>query len=108
MRRPSFPSPDRAAATDAPRAGALRAGIAMPVALFAIVAIGALIAGAFFSSTQEFRIGRNSVFEPRALAVAEMALNGTLEALRAQPRVLAADGHYAASDQFTLTLRNRW
>ena len=38
-----------------------REGFALAVAMVAIVVIGALIAGAFFTSTQEYRIGRNSL-----------------------------------------------
>jgi hypothetical protein len=51
-----------------------RPGFALPVALMAIVVIGALIAGAFFSSTQESRVGRNSLAEQRAFAAAENGL----------------------------------
>lgn len=49
-------------------------GFALPVALMAIVVIGALIAGAFFASTQENRVGRNSLAEQRAFAAAENGL----------------------------------
>ena len=49
-------------------------GFALPVALMAIVVIGALIAGAFFASTQESRVGRNSLAEQRAFAAAENGL----------------------------------
>ena len=55
-----------------------REGFALAVALFAMVVIGALVAGAFFSSTQEFRIGRNTLAQAHALGVAEMAQNGVL------------------------------
>jgi hypothetical protein len=48
-----------------------REGFALAVALIAIVVIGALIAGAFFTSTQEYRIGRNSLMDQRAFAAAE-------------------------------------
>ena len=52
-----------------------RRGFALAVAMMAIVVIGALIAGAFFASTQEFRIGRNTLVGQRAFAVAEYGLN---------------------------------
>jgi hypothetical protein len=49
--------------------------MALPVAIFAIVVIGALLAGAYFSSSQERKIGRNTLVEQRALNVAEYGLN---------------------------------
>ena len=55
-----------------------REGFALAVALFAMVVIGALIAGAFFSSTQEFRIGRNTISQTHALGIAEGAQNGVI------------------------------
>jgi len=51
-------------------------GFALTVALVAIVIIGALIVGVFFAATQEFRIGRNTVLQARALTAAEYGLNG--------------------------------
>ena len=54
-----------------------RSGFALPVAVFAIVIIGALVAGAFFASTQEFRIGTNTIQQTRALGAAEFGLNET-------------------------------
>ena len=38
-----------------------RRGMAMATALVAIVLIGALIAGTFFVSTQDYRVGRASL-----------------------------------------------
>jgi hypothetical protein len=54
-----------------------RNGFALPVAVFAIVIIGVLVAGAFFASTQEFRIGTNTIQQTRALGAAEFGLNQT-------------------------------
>ena len=54
-----------------------RSGFALPVAVFAIVIIGALVAGAFFASTQEFRIGTNTLQQTRALGAAEFGMNLT-------------------------------
>lgn len=51
-------------------------GFALTVALVAIVIIGALIVGVFFAATQEYRIGRNTVLQARALTAAEYGLNG--------------------------------
>ena len=55
-----------------------REGMALAMAMFAIVVIGALIAGAFFASTQDFRIGRNSLVAQRAFTAAEFGLNKTM------------------------------
>ena len=60
-----------------PRMLSGRGGFALPVAVFAIVIIGALVAGAFFASTQEFRIGTNTIQQARALGAAEFGLNQT-------------------------------
>lgn len=54
-----------------------REGMALAMAMFAIVVIGALIAGAFFASTQDFRIGTNSMVAQRAFSAAEYGLNKT-------------------------------
>jgi hypothetical protein len=55
-----------------------RRGFALAVALAAIVVIGGLIAGIFFASTQEYRIGRNTILQSRALTAAEYGINRTL------------------------------
>jgi hypothetical protein len=55
-----------------------RRGIALAATLLALVVIGALIAGAFFASTQEFRVGRNTLASQRAFAVAEFGLNAEI------------------------------
>lgn len=55
-----------------------REGMALALAMFAIVIIGALIAGAFFASNQDFRIGRNSLVAQRAFSAAEFGLNKTM------------------------------
>ena len=55
-----------------------REGMALAMAMFAIVVIGALIAGAFFASTQDFRIGTNSLVAQRAFTAAEYGLNKTM------------------------------
>jgi len=52
-----------------------RRGMALAVAIFAIVVIGALLAGAYFASSQERKIGRNTLVEQRSLNVAEYGLN---------------------------------
>lgn len=57
-----------------------RDGFALAVAIVAIVVIGALIAGVFFASTQEFRIGRNTLLQTRALTAAELGLTSMANA----------------------------
>jgi len=63
--------------SNSPRA-TTREGIALPIALAAIVAVGALIAGVVFASTQEFRVGRNTITAQRALHGAEVGLNSVV------------------------------
>ena len=46
-------------------------GMALAVAIFALVVIGALVAGAFYASTLEQRTGRNSLFAAEAAQAAE-------------------------------------
>jgi hypothetical protein len=52
-----------------------RKGFALVAAITAIVVIGALITGIFFASTQEYRIGSNTLLQARALTSAEYGLN---------------------------------
>lgn len=49
-------------------------GIALPVALFALVIIGALVAGAFFAGRLERTMGSNTVFAAQAGEAAEAGL----------------------------------
>ena len=53
----------------------LREGFALAIAMIGIVVIGTLIAGAFFTANQEFRLGRNQLIEQRAFEAAEYGLN---------------------------------
>jgi hypothetical protein len=53
-------------------------GIALTLALFALVVIGALISGSFFAGRLEQQSGQNSMFAAQALAAAEAGLNGAL------------------------------
>jgi hypothetical protein len=55
-----------------------RRGFAMAFAIFAIVIIGILVAGVFFASTQDFRVGRNTLIQERALTAAEFGQNRVL------------------------------
>src|SRR4029450_4690983 len=56
-----------------------REGFALAVAMVAIVVIGALIGGAFFTSTQEYRIGRNSLRDQRAFSAAETGVTQPIQ-----------------------------
>src|SRR2546430_11596208 len=57
-------------------------GIALAVAIFALVVVGALVAGAFFAGTQEQRVGENQRRVQTSFGVAEAG---------AQERVLSWD-----------------
>jgi hypothetical protein len=85
-----------------------REGFALAVAMVAIVVIGALIAGAFFTSTQEYRVGRNALVDQRAYTSAEagvtqpiqgwlktLNLSMTNGATRAPDTLQVAGGGYA-------------
>ena len=65
-------------------------GIALALALFALIVIGALVSGSFFAGRLEQQSGRNSVFAAQALALAEAGLdealvNADVAALQALP-----------------------
>ena len=51
-----------------------RGGFALPAALFSLVLVSALVAGALFVATEELRTGRGDSADQRALAAAEWAL----------------------------------
>ncbi len=57
-----------------------REGFALATAIVAIVLIGLLIAASFFGSFQEYRSGRNTLYQERALASAEYGLGEVLAA----------------------------
>jgi len=52
-----------------------RGGFALPAAIFSLVLLSALVAGALFVSTEELRSGRGDGADQRALAAAEWALD---------------------------------
>jgi hypothetical protein len=52
-----------------------RRGFALAMSLLAIVVIGAMVAGGYLAGVQYYRMGRNSLVEQRALAVAELGLD---------------------------------
>jgi hypothetical protein len=53
-------------------------GMALAVAIFALVVIGALVAGAFFASELEQRTGRNTLYAAEAAQAAETGSNSVL------------------------------
>lgn len=56
-----------------------RRGMALPMALIAMVIIGVLIASAVYVSTQDSRVAANTAREAQAVAVAEYGLNRVLQ-----------------------------
>ena len=94
-------------------AGGDRRGFALLVALAALVIIGGLIVGAFFASTQEFRIGRNTVLQSRAMTAAEYGLNSALRSdvwntkwnFDPTPGTVLKDSSFATADGSSATLR---
>lgn len=57
---------------------AARSGFALPAAIFALVLLSALVAGALFVSVDELRSGRSDTAGQRALALAEAALDSAV------------------------------
>ena len=75
-------------------------GMALAVAIFALVVAGALIAGAFFAGTQEQRVGQNSLRVQQSFGVGEAAINEVVR--NWQPLVYNALKVYPA-DSFVFT-----
>ena len=57
-----------------------RRGLALAVTVGAMATLGVLVAGVFLSATQDFRIGRNTLLQTRALTAAEYGLNAIVSA----------------------------
>src|SRR5688572_23861770 len=55
-----------------------RRGIALVTAILGILVIGALVSGIFFASNQNYRAGRNALYQERALTAAEFGQNAVL------------------------------
>jgi hypothetical protein len=53
-------------------------GIALAVAIFALVVIGALVAGTFFAGRMEQQTGRNTIYAAQAAEAAEAGLNDAI------------------------------
>jgi hypothetical protein len=80
-----------------------REGFALAIAMVAIVVIGALIAGAFFTSTQEYRIGRNSLMDQRAFAAAEAGVTQPIQGWLKQANLTMANGVTNNPDTLQIT-----
>lgn len=86
-----------------------REGFALATAIVAIVLIGLLIAASFFGSIQEFRTGRNTLFQERALAAAEFGQSSVLtdfdiETFRNQAKGTVTTRTYAVQDGATASV----
>jgi hypothetical protein len=57
--------------------------MALPAAIGGIVIMGVLIVGVHFTSSQEYRVGNNTIVQERAFRAAEFGLNTTLAAWNA-------------------------
>ena len=69
-----------------------REGFALATAIVAIILIGLLIAASFFGSIQEYRTGRNSLQQERALAAAEFGQGSVLGEFDPDVRRMMAKG----------------
>jgi Tfp pilus assembly protein PilX len=56
-----------------------RAGFALPLVLFALVIVGTVITGVFYTANMESAIGRNEALQERAFEAAEYGLHATIE-----------------------------
>ena len=74
---PQLPNPSSFTETSNPPASP-RKGMVLVAVMIAMVVIAAIVAGIFFTSTQEYRSGRNQLIEQRAFAVAEFGLNSEI------------------------------
>ena len=59
-------------------------GMALAIAIFALVVVGALVAGAFFAGTQEQRVAENTKRLQQSFGAAEMGLNEVIRLWRPQ------------------------
>ncbi|GAC1477041.1 MAG: hypothetical protein NVS1B4_18990 [Gemmatimonadaceae bacterium] len=86
-----------------------REGFALVLTLFALVVIGALVAGVFLASHYEYQIGRNSLLQTRALTSAEYGQNLTAAqwntAWNAMPAGQTVTAAYAPGDGSMDTVR---
>jgi hypothetical protein len=86
-----------------PKAAKRREGFALAVAMIAIVVIGALIAGAFFTSTQEYRVGRNSLVDQRAYTAAEAGVTQPIQGWLKQLNLSMNNGATSSPDTMQIS-----
>lgn len=84
------------------RLHAERKGFALAIAIVAIVIIGVLVAGAFFTSTQDMRVGANSMVQQRAFAIAERGLNSSVASFDSLDLDTLANGETQAIGPITV------
>lgn len=78
-----------------------REGFALAVALFAIVVIGGIIAGAFFASNQDYKISRSTLYQERALTAAEFGMNQIINQWNGNWNTQIATGNTMAPMTYT-------
>lgn len=81
-----------------------RRGIALITVVLAIMVIGALVAGIFLASNQEYRASRNTLYQERALTAAEFGQNAILRDWNVDTAFLMAVG---ALRSRTVNVQNR-
>ena len=81
-----------------------RRGIALVTAILGILVIGALISGIFYASNQNYKAGRNALYQERALTAAEFGQNAVLRDWNVDTAFLMAVG---AMRSRTVNVQNR-
>jgi Tfp pilus assembly protein PilX len=79
-------------------------GIALAVAVFALVVIGALVAGTFFAGRLEQQTGRNTFFAAQAAEAAEAGLNDALAGQTAASLLALKTDADSTQDSVSLTV----
>lgn len=79
-------------------------GVALPMAIFALVVIGLLVAGTFFASRLEQQSGQNTLFASQAAEAAEAGLSDALGNTYSTAASLQAIGVGNSSTPITVTL----
>jgi hypothetical protein len=79
-------------------------GIALAVAIFALVVIGALVAGTFFAGRLEQQTGRNTIYAAQAVEAAEAGLNDAIAGASAASLLALKTDNDSAVDLATLTV----
>src|SRR5690606_35086068 len=80
-----------------------RRGVALMLAIVMIVVITLLVIGGFFTSTREYRGGRNALVEQRAFAVAEYGLNAEVSDWNTGRNLTEGSGGMAIGARDSLT-----